>query len=116
MDAALLNRLVNSARVFNAGVAEKAVDLNVEYVRGQAELICGALGLDTDVYRDGMILTIIQSATPQDSRDFLVKVYASTHYMDLQQAFDVHRMLERIEGSAQDADNLIHALRAWMTS
>jgi hypothetical protein len=56
--AALLRMMIDAARLLT-----EEGEINVEYVRGQAELICDVLGLSMDENKDG-IMRAIGERTP----------------------------------------------------
>ena len=111
MGTLLLDTLSTAAADYNAGVNIHSAELNVEYVRGQAELICSALGLPTDDYAPGVVLLILDPSAPQDSIKFLRAVYGPhQRYLDVQQALDVRGMLQRVRGHARDSISLARVM------
>lgn len=58
----LKRALIYAAADLWAGCTPNDVDANPEYLRGQVELICLALGLDSSDYRDEIRREIIAAA------------------------------------------------------
>lgn len=60
--AALLRMMIDAARALNDAEPNRTEPVNHEYVRGQAELICGTVGLSSDEYRDALTRAITHAA------------------------------------------------------